>query len=651
MRARTAFAWFLLGLGSLTLSAEALAEPLPRVLYADRDDDDADGRVDGKSPYLLGPVTNDLVWLDGPPLASHAWIELESDAARLISSRGQILKASQRVRQLADKPVRVQGLHAGEGKWITPRAVIPFAVLEWMAVDSDGQVVSQSRSHASLSRMLPMSLANASPTTAGLDEDALSWLVAGPVWALPETTTLRSRGPDGALLDELSTVELSDATCPKGLRVTNVACRTTIPIRATVDAVDRSHPEALGHSIQAEVGGQIEVGDGAKKVASLRVGGPRRWLAAAQTNQPWNTLAAAASGRFRARVNVYILRGRVGGRPAVGANDDQALSLARSQLRAASKIWGQCGVHFGYGAAVKMEVVDPPPTHLLAIGCDQGLPAGGGTVRFQAGGKRIEVTTEMGQLPSAVAHALAGAVREQGLRATVVVNPRVNSAALPTVDLMVRDSSGQPVEVSSIDEETLSSDPTLAVCLGEVDLSDGLHHFTDANASAGTIEERSLVRALDDGDSQTIDVFIVPQFESAGRIGESFIFADGASIENTIILDRAGLGAGARASALAHELGHILMDMSGHPDDYGRDQPWMLMDADSADPTIFGPRRLSLDECERALQQSGPASPAPLLTPWPLYQPERASLPEKRRAQATQPEVPSARGAMALPTR
>jgi hypothetical protein len=42
------------------------------------------------------------------------------------------------------------------------------------------------------------------------------------------------------------------------------------------------------------------------------------------------------------------------------------------------------------------------------------------------------------------------------------------------------------------------------------------------------------------------------------------------------------------------------------------------MDADAADPTIFGPRRLSVAECERAIVQSGPGAPVPLLQDWPL---------------------------------
>ncbi len=72
---------------------------------------------------------------------------------------------------------------------------------------------------------------------------------------------------------------------------------------------------------------------------------------------------------------------------------------------------------------------------------------------------------------------------------------------------------------------------------------------------------------------------------------------------------------------LSHELGHVLLDMPGHPDDYGVDQPTALMDADATDPSIFGPRRLSIDECERALRQRGPAARVPLLEPWPLVRP------------------------------
>ena len=50
----------------------------------------------------------------------------------------------------------------------------------------------------------------------------------------------------------------------------------------------------------------------------------------------------------------------------------------------------------------------------------------------------------------------------------------------------------------------------------------------------------------------------------------------------------------------------------------GVDRPSALMDADAADPSIFGPRRLSIDDCERAVRQSGPGVAIPLLEPWPM---------------------------------
>jgi hypothetical protein len=177
----------------------------------------------------------------------------------------------------------------------------------------------------------------------------------------------------------------------------------------------------------------------------------------------------------------------------------------------------------------------------------------------------------------------------------------------------------------------LSSDPTLAACIGVVAPADGLDHFTDVNARAGTVEERTLVKAYDDGDPTTIDVLLIPAFGGTGRIGESLVDEDGAAITNTVILDRASVRAGARSYVLAHELGHVLLDLPSHPDDYGVDRPSDLMDADAADPSIFGPRRLSIEECERAVRQSGPETAIPLLSDWPLRIQEPGSPSRGRR--------------------
>ncbi len=42
------------------------------------------------------------------------------------------------------------------------------------------------------------------------------------------------------------------------------------------------------------------------------------------------------------------------------------------------------------------------------------------------------------------------------------------------------------------------------------------------------------------------------------------------------------------------------------------------MDSDASDASVFGPRRLELEDCERMLRQSGPSANVPLLRAWPL---------------------------------
>jgi len=155
------------------------------------------------------------------------------------------------------------------------------------------------------------------------------------------------------------------------------------------------------------------------------------------------------------------------------------------------------------------------------------------------------------------------------------------------------------------------------VRIGSVDLTDGLQHFTDMDAMAGTLEERTLLKALDDGDPTTIEIVVVPLFAGGGRIGESFIGSDLSSIRNVVLLDRAGIRARKSSLTLAHELGHVLMDQPGHPDDYGVDTPTSLMDSDAADASPFGPRRISVEECARVIRQSGPGARVPLLVDWP----------------------------------
>jgi hypothetical protein len=575
--------------------ATASDEPPRRLtVFADVDDDDDDGRSDGAQQTLNTRSERDVHWLDGSPSVAGT---VTSSVVRLVTGGRPFAGRGKTKARLG-----VQGLAAGSATLELGGAPLSIDVVEAIALDGRGARVDLASSHAAISRMLPSFLGSETPDDP--DPDAVRWFFAGRSEALPESVSLLALRPDGTRIDRLERVVLEPAGCPIGT-APSLVCRATPLIRATGDQVDRAHPESASRSLRAEVGGRIEVLVTGDKVASIRVGGPR-------------ATALGPIERLRAHVRVHVLRGSKGGIPAVGGDDRGARVLARLEIDVASGLWGQCGIHFGPPATLDVAVRDPPPSHLLAVGCEIGMPASGGEIRFVTGGQRIRVAIVPGSSPAEVARAVARSLEAHGFSPTVSVNAKTGPSALRTADVLVRRADGTPSEIVSDGVAPLSSDPSLGACLGEVDLADGLSHFSDADAAAGTVEERALVKAYEDGDPTTIDVFIVPAFSGAGRIGESFIDEAGSSIQNVVILDRAAIRAGARSYALAHELGHVLLDLPGHPDDFGVDRPSALMDADAADPSIFGPRRLSIEDCERAVRQSGPAVPVPLLEAWPM---------------------------------
>jgi hypothetical protein len=269
---------------------------------------------------------------------------------------------------------------------------------------------------------------------------------------------------------------------------------------------------------------------------------------------------------------------------------------------------------FGPVAQMDVKVVSPPPPYLVALGDDVGLPAGGGEIRLRVEGKAVSFTTKKGWSTRQAALELQRVAERAGFKAAISENARISSGASPSVDVALRRADGQLASAELLG----SSDPTLSVALGAVDLTDGLQHFGDTDSVAGTIEERALVKAVDDGDPRTIEVIVIPFFGSGGRIGESFIGSDGSSMRNVVIIDRAGVRARRTSLTLAHELGHVILDEPGHPDDYGVDTPTLLMDSDASDASPFGPRRLPAEDCARAVRQSGPGSRTPLLTEWKL---------------------------------
>lgn len=468
------------------------------------------------------------------------------------------------------------------------------------AVDAWGKPIDMAHSRASIERTPPGRATGDQPAPSA-DPDALRFVLAGRQGELPTRLMLVATDVSGGKLDELE-VSVSDAPCPVGL---GPVCRTTPLVRTVADDIDRNHPLVKDRSVRVEVGGSLSLLSGGHAIGAIRVGGPR-------------LTPVGPIERLRGNLRVFVVRDRARGSLPLGTDEAGARALARHQVGLANSLWGQCGITFGPEAEADVRVVDPPPTYLLAMGCDFGLPASGGEIRVRVDGHDVRVALRPQMTPRVAARAVARAVEQAGFLVKLSENARIEPGADRTTDVLVRRRDGQLAVLEPPEGGRISTDTTMTACIGGVDLSDGLDHFIDVDAPAGTVEERALVKAFDEGDPSAIKVFVIPSFTGGGRIGESFIYADRSSVRNVVIEDRAGVRADRASFALAHELGHILLDMPGHPDDFGVDVPTLLMDSDAADPSAFGPRRLTLAECARAYRQSGPGASIPLLSVWPL---------------------------------
>jgi len=476
--------------------------------------------------------------------------------------------------------------------------------IELWALDGAGEAHRLAATRASLQRVVP-SRPPVDVRQPHGDPDALRYLLAGDVDGLPSLVDIASRDAAGQPMGWLQGVALQPAPCPT-VAAPGATCVVTAPIRAVADEIDARHPLVRGRSILAALGGALVIRrHGGAALGTIRVAGPRR-------------TPIGPIDRYRAQLRVVMVRLAPGGALPVGGDPAKARQVARAALGRCNALWGSCGISFGAPADLAMELVDPPPPHLLAVGCGHGLPASGGTIQLKAEGKAIAVAIEPGMLPAEAARRVATSLERAGLSVQLSDNPRMAAGAHGSTDLSVRRRDGALARLEPLRGRAVSTDPTLTACIGQVSLEDGLQHFGDIDAMVGTLEERTLIKALDDHDPTTIEVVMVPGFARGGRIGESFIGADGGTIRNVVIIDRAGIRSNRASFTLAHEIGHVLLDDPGHPDDYGVDTPTQLMDADASDPTAFGPRRLTLDECVRTLRQSGPDRPVPLLKPWPL---------------------------------
>lgn len=562
----------------------------------DRDDDDGDGVADAVQTRNV-PVT-DLALIAGADPKRKLRSVSPAGAVRVLVDGVPIATGT----ALPTQSVQVQALKPGRHIVDFTSSRVQVRALQVFALDGENRTVDFTASHASFQRTPPNRLD--SVTQRSGDTDALRFVVVGHAEDVPDHVRILSRAERGGRVDELSRVKVVDVACPPGVDA-GLVCRSTWPIRVVADDVDRTHPLVKDRSIRAEIGGGLTIYAGAV-AQQIRVGGPRR-------------TKEGPIRRLRANLRLTILRTWQNGAPSLEGRDDLALSRARDQLAGATSLWQQCGISFGDPSKAQVRIVDPPPPHLVAVGCDLGLPASGGRVRLSVEGHDVSVDLAPGMTPLQAARKISRALTaaEGELRIMRSSNARIGPGTFPVVDLVVN-RGDRPARVAAPKNGIISSDPTMPVCIGHVDLAKGLDHFLDVDSMAGTVEERALLKWIDDRDPGTLDGVFIPAFMGGGRIGESFIGNDRSSLRNLVLVDRAGVAASQASHTLAHEMGHVLLDVPGHPDDYGVDQPTLLMDSDAANPSAFGPRRLSVEECERAIRQSGAKAPVVILEPWPF---------------------------------
>lgn len=570
------------------------------MLVADRDDDDADDKPDAEAELVATNARVDAVTLDARYIGATLTPRAGRESARILV-QGKPLAWGERIPAGAQLQGVVPGhvsalVKAGNREWTLAIDVHGVGVR-----DGEKKPVDMARERASIQRTPPSRVDLEDADHKFDDPDALRVMTTSPEGTTIGALTVDSLSADGATLDAIRDVKLTSVACDPGVPP-GATCSASAPLRLVVDDVDRSHPLVASRSVRAEVGGALVVRDASgKKLQAIRVAGPR-------------SSSAGPIGRHRLTIHPVVMRLTPGGAPAVGGTDSGAIASLRQELALASATWGQCGITFGPVTQMDVKVMSPPPPYLVAIGDDVGMPASGGEVILKVDGRTVSVITKKGWSTRQVALELQRAAQRTGVTATISENARIAPGAAPSVDVAMKRRDGQLATVELVS----SSDATLSVNVGAVDLTDGLQHFGDTDSVAGTLEERALVKAVDDGDPRTIELVVIPFFSGGGRIGESFIASDGSSMRNVVIIDRAGVRARRTSLTLAHELGHVILDEPGHPDDYGIDTPTLLMDSDASDSSPFGPRRLTTDECGRAIRQSGPAARLPLLSEWKL---------------------------------
>ena len=299
------------------------------------------------------------------------------------------------------------------------------------------------------------------------------------------------------------------------------------------------------------------------------------------------------------RMRVIVLRGSPGQAPIIGGDEAGVQEVIRHQIEVANQVMSQCHIRIGSPKEEDVVIADPPGPCLLSVGEQYGLPSLGGEVRLMIDGRKLGPWNIAGDLtPEQTAQALVRHIEDAGFKPELTVGLRGPTDAFARADLLVRREDGTLAEIGRWPHEPLTTDSMQSIDIGMVLLDDGLESYGVNEINMGTLEERTLLRALSNKDPGTVEIFIVNRFEGSRKQGESFIASPAGTLGNAAILDWRALGRSRTAYTFAHELGHLLLGDLSHPDSRGDRRTWLLMHS-RASSAVGGPNRITEDQCTR----------------------------------------------------
>jgi hypothetical protein len=593
----------------------------PLLLAVDDDDDDDDGVVDGQQSEHV-PVDDMAEVVVEPGRGGDVHIATLG-GLRVIRHGVPLAMPATIAADELPTPIHLQATRPSLGGHPVALLVtqgnetqrLPVQTVELALLGSENQSLSAARDGLSVSHRVT----NDRSLPRGTDYDAQS----------PDPDNVRVQILDAAaqgkrLAARLEVVSGDGSRTRSSLDLTLMRPDVGQPFRSRFvrlvgDPVDLQARGVAGQTLQVSLRDQVRI------VYDTPLGHVRQVL---RVGRPGDEAGPTAARQ--AMLRVVVLRAYQAGPPVIGADDMSALRIVREELVLANQIWLQCHVTFGVPTEISVAIADPPGPTLLSVSDGDGLPAAGGSIRFRVDGHSVgPIETTSGASPQDTALRLAQALRAAGFDARVTINPAAVFGAGASADVMVRRRSGDFAEVQPIEGVPLTSDKQQRIAIGSVDLGDGLEEFDNMTAQAGTLEERTLIKALSDDDPGSIELFIINRFTHGTRQGEAFIAASSGPITNSVVLDRNGLRQRQTAWTMAHELGHVLLNQPLHPDNVGADLPMLLMDSDNNRGTVNGPKRLLASECLRVRHEAGSRAAPPLLRAYdarPQKQPQASKL-------------------------